>query len=124
VEPGSLGVAIDPASLAPAPFGSYSVEGGLVNGEVLEADRFGSLRFNVPAEDLDKLGLRARRLEIGMGHNVLAVPFAATFADVPEGEPVALVDSSGWLTLAVNKGSAADRFGVSPGANVNVRALP
>jgi S-adenosylmethionine hydrolase len=123
VEPGSLGIQVDPASLSPAPFGPYSVEGGFVNGEVLEADRFGSLRFNVPAEDLERLGLRSPRLEVGMGHNVLDVTFAGTFADVPEGEPVALVDSSGWLTLAVNTGSASDRFGVSPGAHVRLRAL-
>jgi S-adenosylmethionine hydrolase len=112
VEPGALGEEIGVESLSPAPFGAYSLEGGYVNGEALEADRFGSLRFNIPAEDLATLGLR------------LSVPFAATYADVLEGEPVALVDSSGWLTLAVNTGSAADRYGVDPGAHVRVRALP
>ena len=94
-----------------------------MNGEVLEADRFGSLRFNIPTEELDGLGLRAPRLELGIGHNSLVVPFASTFADVAEGEPIALVDSSGWLTLAVNRGSAEDRYGVTPGAHVRVRAL-
>jgi S-adenosylmethionine hydrolase len=123
VEPRALGTLIDPASLAPAPFGPYSLDGEYVNGEALEADRFGSLRFNIPAEDLDRLGLRVARLEIGIGHNSLVVPFATTFADVPEGDPVALVDSSGWLTLAVNTGNAADRYGISPGAHVKVRAL-
>lgn len=124
VDPSSLGTRVEDDSLVPAPFGTYSLAGGFVNGETLEADRFGSLRFNIPAEDIDKIGLRSPRLEIGMGHNTLAVPFAGTFADVAEGEPVALVDSSGWLTLAVNKGSAADRYGVSPGTHVKVRALP
>ena len=95
-----------------------------MNGEALEADRFGSLRFNIPAEDLESLGLRVPRLEIGIGHNSLTVPFATTFADVAEGEPVALVDASGWLTLAVNTGSAADRYGITPGAHVRVRGLP
>jgi len=124
VEPKALGTEIEVASLKPAPFGSYSLEGGYVNGEALESDRFGSLRFNIPAEDLEKLGLRVPRLEIGIGHNSLSVPFGATFADVAEGEPIALVDSSGWLTLAVNTGSAAGRYGIAPGAHVRVRALP
>jgi S-adenosylmethionine hydrolase len=62
-------------------------------------------------------------LEVQIGHNALEVPFASTYADVAEGEPAALVDSSGWLTLAVNKGSAADRFGVSAGAHVKLRSL-
>jgi S-adenosylmethionine hydrolase len=124
VEPSSLGTAVDPSELAPAPFGQYTEDGDYVNGEVLEADRFGSVRFNIPAEDLDKLGLRSAQLEVRIGHNALAVPFASTYADVAEGEPAALVDSSGWLTLAVNQGSAADRFGVSAGAHVKVRSLP
>lgn len=123
VSPHSLGAEVDAASLAPAPFGSYSRDGDSVIGEALESDRFGSLRFNIPAEDLDILGLRCDRLEIDIGHNSLGVPFASTFADVAEGEPVALVDASGWLTLAVNKGSATDRYGVSPGSRVRVRAL-
>ena len=122
VEPSSLGTQVDSDTLVAAPFGTYSLLGGYVNGEALEADRFGSLRFNIPGEDLEKLGLKGPRLEIGIGHNSLVVPFATTFSDVPEGEPVALVDSSGWLTLAVNVGSAEDRYGVEPGAHVRVRA--
>jgi S-adenosyl-L-methionine hydrolase (adenosine-forming) len=123
VQPRSLGTEVDVGTLAPAPFGPYAVEGEYVLGEVLEADRFGSLRFNIPAEALGALGLRTPRLEIGIGHNSLAVPFGMTFANVAEGEPVALVDSSGWLTLAVNTGSAADRYGVAPGARVRIRAI-
>ena len=123
VEPSSLGVPVDPDELAPAPFGRYRVEGDYVLGEVLEADRFGSLRFNIPAEDLDTLGLRSPSLEIGLGHNNLTVPLLRTFSDVPEGEPVALIDSSGWLTLSVNRGNAMDRYGVEPGVHVRVHAV-
>ena len=90
---------------------------------MLEADRFGSLRFNIPVEDLDELGLRVDNLEVGIGHNTLTVPFGKTFSDVGEGEPVALVDSSGWLTLCVNMGNAMDRYGVQPGVHVRVRPL-
>jgi len=124
VEPSSIGTEVDLSTLAPAPFGQCTVNGSYVVGEVLEADRFGSLRINIPAEDIDKLGLRAEKLEITLGHNALSVLFADTFSRVDEGDPVLLVDSSGWLTLAVNTGDAADRYGVEPGTNVRVRALP
>lgn len=123
VEPSSLGSEVDIDSLAPAPFERCASEGGFVTGEVLEADRFGSLRFNIPGEDLEKLGLISDTLEISLGHNALVVPYRSTFSDVSEGEPVALVDSSGWLTLALNTGDAADRYGVEPGAHVRVRPL-
>lgn len=121
--PADFGPEIAAVDLAPAPFGQCVRDGDYVLGEVLECDRFGSLRFNVPVERIDELGLRAERLEVGLGHNVLEMPFAATFADVGEGEPVALVDASGWLTLAVNRGDARDRYGVRPGARVRIRAL-
>jgi len=123
VEPSSLGTPVDPDDLVSAPFGRYVVDGVYVRGEVLEADRFGSLRFNIPVEDIDGLGLRVPTLEVGLGHNNLTVPFLRTFSDVMEGDPVALVDSSGWLTLSVNMGNAMDRYGVQPGTHVNVRAL-
>lgn len=123
VDPSSLGTRVERESLAEAPFGLCSRDNGYVVGEVLEADRFGSLRFNVPAEDVAKLGLEAPQLEVTIGHNALVVPFAATFADVNEGDPVVLIDSSGWLTLAVNRGDAADRYGVEAGTHVRIRPI-
>jgi len=88
---------------------------------VLEADRFGSIRFNIPSEQLAELGLKADKLEVSLGHNTLVVPLRSTYADVAEGEPVALIDSSGWLSLAVNMGDASDRYGVDSATPVRVR---
>lgn len=122
VEPDSLGFRIDVSELVDAPFEECDVENGSVVAEVLDADRFGSLRFNVPAEHVESLGLRRAELEISVGHNTIRARFGTTFADVEVGEPVALVDSSGWLTLAVNQASARDRYGVEPGASVRIRA--
>jgi S-adenosylmethionine hydrolase len=121
VSPSALGDAVDPDSLAPAPFGRCQRTDDYVTGEVLEADRFGSLRFNIPVEELDALGITGDALEVGIGHNNLVVPFRKTFSDVGEGEPVVLVDSSGWLSLSVNMDSASDRYGATPGMHVRVR---
>jgi S-adenosyl-L-methionine hydrolase (adenosine-forming) len=122
-DPASLGRPLDLSTLAPGPFGDSRVEGDYVVGEVVDVDRFGSLRFNMTRQRLAELGDELNRLEIGLGHYVLSVPFARTFSNVPVGDPVAVIDSSGWLALAVNQGDAADRFGVSPGAHVRVRRL-
>lgn len=122
VRPDSLGHSFDPELLVPGPFESCRQDGDEVLAEVIEFDRFGSLRFNVPGEQLQSLGLKVDTLEITVGHNTLTVPRRSTFADVAPGEPVALVDSSGWLTLALNKGDAADRYGVDSGAVVHLRA--
>lgn len=121
VDPDSLGRRVDPDSIVAGPFGICAAVDGVVIAEVLESDRFGSLRFNVPSERVDSLGIRSPRLSIALGHLQLTVPFGRTFSDVAAGEPVALVDSSGWLTLALNSASAADRYGVRPGAAVHIR---
>lgn len=123
VDPMALGIPADVATLAPAPFGECERKGDSVVCEVLEADRFGSLRFNVPAERMQEMGLRWPRLEISMGHSTLDVPLGSTFSDVPEGEPVALVDSSGWLTLALNRRSAFERYGIEIGTATRIRGI-
>lgn len=123
VDAGSLGTRLDTQSLAPAPFGLCTAEEGFVSAEVLDVDRFGSLRFNVPSEMLESVGLRADRLEFSMGHTVVEAPFTSTFGKVPVGDAIAVVDSSGWLTLALNRASAFERYGVEVGSAARIRPL-
>lgn len=121
VEPDALGEVIDPSTLVPGPFAECTTIGEYVVGEVLESDRFGSLRFNIPSEDLARLGLEAPMLELTIGHSTVHAPLSRTFSDVAEGQPVVLIDSSGWLTLALNTADAEDRYGIEPGTTVKVR---
>lgn len=123
VDPLSLGSAVDPGDLCPGPFGVAHVESGHLLVEVIEADRFGSIRLSVSEEELRAHGFWKDRIRLGFGHLVLEVPLASTFADVAEGEPVALIDSSGWLTLAVRLGSAAERYGLEPGVAARISCL-
>lgn len=120
VDARSLGTVIDEKELAPPPFGACEKRVDSVECEVIEADRFGSLRFNIGAEELEPLGLKADALRIAIGHTMLEAPLRQTFSDVPVGEPVALVDSSGWLTLAVNRGSAFERYGIEVGSSASI----
>ncbi len=119
----SLGSLIDPSELVPGPFEMCRLENEQVIGEVLESDRFGSLRFNIPAEQIDELGLKVDTLEVTLGHNTITVPRRLTYGDARVGEPVALVDSSGWLTLALNRDSATERYGAVPGTTVRIRPV-
>lgn len=123
VAPSSLGEEVDPATLAPAPFSAARMEGDYLVAQVLESDRFGSIRTSATAEDVQAHDLAGGMLEMSIGHMRLTVPFGLTFSDVPEGGLVALVDSSGWLTLAENTGSAFERLGVEPGVHVRMRPV-
>lgn len=123
VEPGSLGVSIAPESLVPAPFDEARLDGDTVTAEVLDIDRFGSVRISVASDQIEPLGLKADVLELNIGHHTLRAKVGLTFSDATGGEPVALVDSSGWLTLALNRLSAADRYGVKVGTPVRIQTV-
>lgn len=120
IEPSALGEPVDPDTLAPPPFFPAHRQGDVFVAEAIDIDRFGSVRISVSSSDL-RFEQVPESIEVSFGHTALTVPFRRTFSDVREGEPVALVDSSGWLTLAVFKGSAADRYGIEPGAAFTVR---
>ena len=45
---------------------------------------------------------------------------AHTFGDVPEGAPVALVDSTDYLAIAVRNGSAAETMGLDVGSPIEI----
>lgn len=120
VEPRSLGTRLEPGELVSAPYEQARKENSAIVTEVLDADRFGSLRLGVYAEQVAAFGLEGARLEISLGHLSLDVAFGKTFSDVAEGEPVCIVDSSGLLTLAVRLGSAAERYSIEPGDSVRL----
>ncbi|WP_067461513.1 SAM hydrolase/SAM-dependent halogenase family protein [Actinomadura macra] len=89
----------------------------------LYVDRFGSLILNAGPDDLTAaLGALeyGAALEVRWSGGAERVAFAETFGSVPVGEPLLWVDSSGRLGLAVNQGSAAERFGLGPDGAVTI----
>jgi S-adenosylmethionine hydrolase len=105
------------------------------HGEVIWIDGFGNLITNIGANDVprgrrgahtprrsarDASGFRVRGLSVTIGSHVL--PLLASYADVPSGEAVALVNSNDLVEVAVNRGSAASLLGLGRGARVTVEA--
>ena len=82
--------------------GVERLDGGAVVGRIMRADRFGNLITNVPRSACPG----AKRVVVG-GRTV---PVGRMYADVPAGEPVALVGSNGRWEVAVRNGSAAQEF--------------
>ena len=82
---------------------------GRIQGEVVYIDRFGNLITNIDEPCLEHLS----------GHGLLHVeiagricPLGRTYSDVPPGQLVGLIGSSGHLEVSVNTGSAALELGV------------
>lgn len=114
---GELGPTIrDPVRL-PVPEAIVQ-EDGTICGQVLYIDRFGNLITNIPQGLLP--ADQAWHVYIA-GHEVLGMSKA--YAVAAEGELVALMDSSGYLEIAVRNGNAAAMLQAKRGTGVIVKPL-
>lgn len=117
--PGSFGrECADPARL---PAWSPVVEGETVISRVIHVDRFGNVALNVRRELVSKYLAGEGGLSLELPGRRVEVPFRETFGEVGVGEPLALINSCGFLELAINQGNAAGTFGLSVGDVVVIR---
>lgn len=103
---------------------SITVRQGELVVPVLYVDEFGSLILAAERSDLEAaLGPLAygTELEVTWKAQSARLPFEETFGKVAKGETLMWVDSSGWLGIAVNQGSAARLLGLDDTATVTVR---
>jgi hypothetical protein len=81
-------------------------------GEVLRVDRFGDAVTNLTP------GHGPGALMVG----ALVIPRGRAYEDVPPGTPLALEGSSGFLEVALNRGSASAKLGLAVGDAVRLLA--
>ncbi|MEX0680551.1 MAG: SAM-dependent chlorinase/fluorinase [Balneolales bacterium] len=89
-----------------------------IQGWVMHIDRYGNLVTNIP-ETLIKEHKNSPAFKIYVGNTILKT-IAGSFSDVPDGEAVALIGSSGMLEIAINKGNAERMLGIEKGAPVSL----
>ena len=108
VDLGMMGPRIrDPSELH---FPRPQKRGKILYGQIMRVDNFGNLITNIHRTDL-KSFLKSDQPVIKVG-NLDIEGLSHIYADVDEGEPLALLDSSDWLEIAVNLGRASDCLGV------------
>ena len=96
---------------------AHMAEDGTIHGEVLHVDRFGNLITNLTRELLP-LG---QQLRVQIAGREVSGPLAS-YAQVREGELLALFGSSGYLEIAARNGSAAAALQASPGTPITAIA--
>ena len=106
-----LGAEVADPALLGGPAALRAADGA--GGEVVGVDRFENATTNLPGAWVtprDRVEVAGRRLAV-----------RRTYGDAQSGEALALVDSEGWIELAVRDGSAAERLGLTEGTVVRVR---
>jgi S-adenosyl-L-methionine hydrolase (adenosine-forming) len=87
----------------------YEKDGALL-GEIVRVDHFGNLVTNISSKELDCfLGPHRPRIEVG---NLVISKLSRIYADEGERTPMALINSSDLLEIAVNLGRASEHMGL------------
>jgi hypothetical protein len=94
--------------------------GGAVKGVVLRVDNFGNLVTNLTPEDVPNLLGTDAKFKIVVNSREIT-SLAQTYAQGAPGEVLALIGSSGFLEISVNKGSAARTLNAQRGTEVSVQ---
>ena len=87
-------------------------KGKILCGQIMRVDNFGNLITNIHRNDLD-LFLESVSVVIEVGDLIIR-KLSTVYADAGEGEPLALINSSNWLEIAVNLGRASQYVGLAP----------
>jgi S-adenosylmethionine hydrolase len=103
--------------LEPAP---ASLEAGGIRGTVVSLDGpFGNLITNISVQRFGALGYQlGEQVHIKIGEAELSAPYVRTFGDVPAGQPLLYVDSSGLVSIAINQGNFATAHHITPPAKL------
>jgi len=89
------------------------VKEGVLCGQIIRVDNFGNLVTNISSLELmDFLESDPPRIEAG---KLLIRKLSRIYADCEEGEPLALINSSNLLEIAVNLGRASEYIGLRNG---------
>jgi S-adenosylmethionine hydrolase len=87
-----------------------------IDGDVIGLDDpYGSLVTDVQGDDFRKLGYElGDKVTVQIAGRSVVVPYVKTFMGVPVGESLLYRDSRGRVGIAVNQGSYATKFNITP----------
>ncbi len=82
-----------------------------MEGQILFIDNFENVIVNITHEQFEEQR-KGRSFKIVFKRDEMISVISETYADVNEGEKLALFNSAGYLEIAINKGNAAGLFGL------------
>ena len=82
-----------------------------MEGQIIFVDHFENVVINITREQFEEQR-RGRRFTIVFKRDEVIERISETYADVPEGEKLAIFNAAGYLEIAINKGNAAGLLGL------------
>lgn len=82
-----------------------------IEGQIIFIDNFENVIVNITKEDFEAQR-KGRSFKIVFKRDEAIERISDTYADVPDGEKLAMFNSAGYLEIAINKGNAAGLLGL------------
>ena len=98
-------------------FARVTRQNGVLIGEVLHIDGFGNIITNITAEEVLQSHVKDT-VSLELAHYKLKLKFCNAYGDIKPLKALALIGSHGFLEIALNRGSAAEKFKIKPGDSV------
>jgi S-adenosylmethionine hydrolase len=117
-----VGTPVDPVTLLPGVIPLPREEGDGLQCEVLWVDHFGNCQLNIGPDDIVGWGdrVRLRVPDPAGGTTIRSAAVVANFEQIGQGAIGLVVDSTGMLAVAVDRGSAAAQVPLHVGAEVTL----
>jgi S-adenosylmethionine hydrolase len=117
-----VGTPVDPVTLLPGVIPLPREEGDGLQCEVLWVDHFGNCQLNIGPDDIVGWGdrVRLRVPDPTGGTTIRSAAVVANFEQIGQGAIGLVVDSTGMLAVAVDRGSAAAQVPLHVGAEVTL----
>jgi S-adenosylmethionine hydrolase len=116
-----------PAQVISIPYQEAGFENGRVSGNIPILDiQFGNIWTNIDRSVFEKMGLETGDVldvKVTRGDETMlemSVPYFRSFGGVDVGEPLVYLNSLNNVSLAINQGSFAEKFGIGSGADWNI----
>ncbi|MGA2680327.1 MAG: SAM-dependent chlorinase/fluorinase [Candidatus Bathyarchaeia archaeon] len=118
VQPAEFGPEIDDP-VTPE-FVKVKFDSGSLTGEVLDVDGFGNIITNINEKDL--VCKEGQTVNVEFAASKFQLTFGKAYAQAKPKEPILLVGSHGFLEIALNQASAAEKFHVKARDKIKVVA--
>ena len=82
-----------------------------IEGQIIFIDNFENIIVNITRDQFEEQR-KGRSFKIVFKRDEVISVISETYADIPEGEKLAMFNSAGYLEIAINKGNAAGLFGL------------
>jgi len=95
-------------------------EGGSIRGQLIYVDRFGNIFTSIGEKIIKEIAEFGDKLCVNISGKIYRMRFLKSYGYAEAGEAILLINSEGFLEVAVNGGNAAERLGHRVGEPVEV----